>query len=67
MNRDEAEKQLTEWAGYNARRDDLVRAALAAGVSKNRIHIITGIARSTIDRILQEDTVPCTPESADGG
>lgn len=53
MNRDEAEKQLTEWAANNAHRDDLVRAALAAGVSKNRIHTLTGIARTTIDRILE--------------
>jgi alkylhydroperoxidase family enzyme len=32
-------------------RDDLVRAALAHGVSKTRIHELTGIARTTINRI----------------
>ncbi|SEN87435.1 hypothetical protein, partial [Nonomuraea pusilla] len=49
-----AEKALTEWAANNARRDELVRAARTAGVSKNRIHVLTGIARTTIDRIFQE-------------
>lgn len=34
-------------------RDTLVRGAVAAGVSKNRIHTITGVARTTIDRILR--------------
>lgn len=46
-----AEAELTEWA--SARRDDQVRAAHRAGISKNRIHTITGIARTTIDRILK--------------
>lgn len=54
MAREEAEKALTDWAANNARRDDLVRAARAAGVTKNRIHVLTGIARTTIDRIFQE-------------
>lgn len=35
-----------------ARRDDLIKAAIAAGISKNRIHTLTGISRSTIDRLL---------------
>src|SRR5690348_15761001 len=39
------------WASIE--RDELVRAAHEAGVSKNRIHTITGIARTTIDRILE--------------
>jgi hypothetical protein len=29
-----------------------VRAAVAAGLSKHRVHLLTGIGRSTIDRIL---------------
>jgi hypothetical protein len=33
-------------------RDDIVRAAYAAGFSKTKIHRLTGLARSTIDRIL---------------
>jgi hypothetical protein len=55
MNQQQAEQALMAWASIE--RDELVRAAHAAGVSKNRIHLITGIARTTIDRIL-EATVP---------
>ena len=51
MNRQEAEQALMAWASIE--RDELVRAAHEAGVSKNRIHTITGIARTTIDRILE--------------
>ena len=47
------EAELAEWAANNARRDELVRAAYRAGVSKHRIHIITGLARTTIDRIIE--------------
>jgi hypothetical protein len=52
VNRQEAEDALIVWASIE--RDELVRAAHAAGVSKNRIHTITGIARTTIDRILEQ-------------
>lgn len=51
MNAVEAEQALAAWASVE--RDGLVRAAYEAGVSKNRIHTITGIARTTIDRILE--------------
>jgi hypothetical protein len=51
MNREEAEAALQAWATVH--RDDLVRAAHQAGVSKNRIHALTGIARTTVDRILE--------------
>jgi hypothetical protein len=51
MTREEAEAALQAWA--TVQRDDLVRAAHAAGVSKNRIHALTGIARTTVDRILE--------------
>ncbi|MDH2428408.1 hypothetical protein [Sphaerisporangium sp. TRM90804] len=54
MSAEDAERVLSEWAANVARRDDLVRAANAAGVSKHRIHTLTGIARTTIDRILVE-------------
>jgi hypothetical protein len=47
---EEAEAALQAWA--TVERDELVHAAYQAGVSKNRIHAITGIARTTIDRIL---------------
>ncbi len=47
----EAEAALQAWA--TVERDELVHAAHQAGVSKNRIHAVTGIARTTIDRILE--------------
>jgi hypothetical protein len=46
---EEAEAALQAWA--TVQRDELVQVAHQAGVSKNRIHAITGIARTTIDRI----------------
>lgn len=57
--KDDAETALRAWAANQARRDELVTAARQAGVSKNRIHTLTRIARTTIDRIL-EDTVTLT-------
>lgn len=48
----EAEAMLAEWTAVTHSRDERVRAAVAAGVTKHRIHVITGLARSTIDRIL---------------
>lgn len=51
MTTEEAEAALQAWA--TVQRDELVQAAHQAGVSKNRIHAITGIARTTIDRILE--------------
>jgi hypothetical protein len=53
MTREEAEAALRAWATVTAQRDELVEAAHQAGVSKNRIHTLTGIARTTIDRILE--------------
>lgn len=54
MNRKtEAARQLTEWAAVNAKRNQLVCGALLAGITKTEIHTITGIARTTIDRILE--------------
>ena len=50
MTTEEAEAALQLWA--TVERDDLVRAAHQAGVSKSRISALTGIARTTIDRIL---------------
>jgi hypothetical protein len=52
MTRQEAEKMLTEWRTVPPDRDNRVRWAVAAGVSKYRINQLTGIGRSTIDRIL---------------
>lgn len=53
---------LTAWAADHAtvtrRRDEVVRAAVDAGVSKNEIHRLTGIARTTIDRIAGSGRTP---------
>jgi hypothetical protein len=51
----EAEARLLAWAQSNAERDPLIRAAHDAGITKNRIHTLTGIARSTIDRVLAKE------------
>ena len=50
------EQELTEWAAAQADRDNLVRAALAAGFTKQRVHQLTGIARTTIDRIIEGES-----------
>jgi DNA invertase Pin-like site-specific DNA recombinase len=39
-------------------RDPLVRAALAAGITKTAIHEATGIGRMTIDRITKPEESP---------
>jgi hypothetical protein len=49
--REQAEQDLRDWAINNASRDLRVIAALRAGVPKKEIHLITGIARTTINRI----------------
>src|SRR5262249_28051715 len=46
------ETELRAWARANSRRDDAIREAIAAGVSVHRIQEVTGIARTTIMRIL---------------
>jgi transposase len=48
----EAEDKLRRWAETNARRDEIVREAAAAGVSVHQIQEITGISRATIIGIL---------------
>ena len=52
MTREEAEQMLTEWRMVTRDRDNRVRRAVSTGVSKYRINQLTGIGRSTIDRIL---------------
>ena len=51
----EAEDLLTEYAAVMRSRDDRVRAALAAGLSKHRIHRLSGLGRMTVERILSAD------------
>ena len=54
------ETELRAWARANARRDDAIRAAAAAGISVHRIQEVTGIARTTIMRILGSPRRPAT-------
>lgn len=53
-----ARRELADWAANDGRRDDLVRAALSAGIAKTEIHELTGLARTTIDRIAPESPGP---------
>jgi DNA invertase Pin-like site-specific DNA recombinase len=52
----QAREMLSQWAAEQAsiagKRDEVVRLAVAAGVSKNEVHKITGIARTTVSRII---------------
>ena len=57
-----AETELRAWALANARREDVIREASAAGVSLDRIQELTGIALTTIMRILGSP-----PRSAEAG
>ena len=52
----QARAMLTGWAAeqdaVGSRRDQVVQAAIDAGLSKSEVHRLTGMARTTIDRIL---------------
>ena len=52
----QAREMLAAWAAEQdavaARRDEVVRTAVDAGLSKAEVHRLTGIARTTIDRIV---------------
>ena len=52
----QAREMLAGWAAeqdaVGSRRDEVVRAAIDAGLSKSEVHRLTGMARTTIDRIL---------------
>ena len=52
----QARQMLTAWAAEQdavaSRRDGVVQAAIDAGLSKSEVHRLTGIARTTIDRIV---------------
>jgi integrase len=52
MTPEEAEQLLIEWVMVTRDRDNRVRWAVAAGVSKYRVNQLTGISRTTIDSIL---------------
>ena len=53
----EARQMLTEWAAkqaaVSAERELVIRQAERAGLSKMEIHRLTGIARTTVDRIVR--------------
>jgi len=48
----QARELLSDWADVARSRDDRVRTALESGLSKSEMSRLTGIARSTIDRIV---------------
>jgi hypothetical protein len=52
----QARELLMGWAAERravaGRRDDVVRVAVGAGLTKAEVHRLTGIARTTIDRIV---------------
>ena len=48
---DAARRELRKWARVHAQRDELIQAAVAAGVHTRDIQEITGVARTTIARI----------------
>lgn len=61
----EARRRLMQYGLMVQSRDDLVRTAYVSGVRKSEIAHHTGIARGTIDRIL--DLIPDGPASARAG
>jgi DNA invertase Pin-like site-specific DNA recombinase len=68
MTREEAERMLAEWRDVTHDRDNRVRAAVDAGVSKYRVARIAKIGRSTIDRIIgaaPAGAANVQPESSD--
>jgi len=48
----QARELLIEWAAVVGSRDDRVRTAFVSGLTKSEISHLTGIARTTIDRII---------------
>jgi DNA invertase Pin-like site-specific DNA recombinase len=60
MTAEEARDALRSWGrrrqSLERDRDPLVTRALAAGLSKEEVHILTGLGRTTIDRIAARNT-----------
>jgi hypothetical protein len=67
MTTEEAEQMLAEWVMVTRDRDNRVRWAVSAGVSKYRVSQLTGIGRSTIDRILAASAVPAGTSNGPSG
>jgi transposase len=49
----QARELLSDWAAVMRSRDERVRTAVGSGLSKSEVSRITGIARSTIHRIIE--------------
>jgi hypothetical protein len=58
----QARELLARWAAdqaaVTARRDEVIRAAVDAGLSKSEAHRLTGIAQTTVDRIIATPGAP---------
>jgi hypothetical protein len=58
----QARNMLAAWTAEQdavaGRRDEVVRTAVAAGLTKSEVHRLTGIARTTIDRIMDAGHKP---------
>lgn len=52
---DTARRDLRRWAKVYAERDEIVRSSARAGVGVNEIARITGLAKTTVIRILAGD------------
>jgi hypothetical protein len=53
-----AYRALRKWAKAHAERDEVIRAAVAAGIDQRSIQEITGVARTTIARIVASKSAP---------
>ena len=42
----------SEWQAVDGKRDEVILAAVEAGLTKSEVHRLTGIARTTVDRIV---------------
>jgi hypothetical protein len=53
---DESRRKLTAWGkrrkADNATRDTMITEAIGNGISREEIHILTGLGRTTIDRVV---------------
>lgn len=61
VDQEELRRALAEWAIARSEsdeaRDFLVREAIAAGLNKRQVHLVSGIARTTINDILKEGAI----------
>lgn len=55
MNHHRAEQALIDWGTTNRDRDTRILRGLLAGIPKNRVSLLTGVARNTINNLLREE------------